>query len=151
MLYSGASNLINMGKQINEYTFVCKGDTLTLGINGYEITNVSETGSVDMPAGRLVPYSKPDASGICREGFTVLEAEQGHFDFARLLTLEFKKAIRSTILLKTNYTSKIDSIFNAILASIREMEIQYDKETDHMLNAKKQKLWIKKYKYGSAS
>ncbi|MEN6393150.1 MAG: S1C family serine protease [Anaerolineaceae bacterium] len=40
VLYSGASNLINMGKQINEYTFVCKGDTLTLGINGYEITNV---------------------------------------------------------------------------------------------------------------
>ncbi len=40
LLYSGASNLINMGKQTNEYTFVCKGDTLTLGINGYEVTDV---------------------------------------------------------------------------------------------------------------
>ncbi|NMC14427.1 MAG: serine protease [Chloroflexi bacterium] len=39
-LKTGASNLINMGKQQNEYTFVCKGDTLTLGINGYEVTKV---------------------------------------------------------------------------------------------------------------
>lgn len=36
-LHTGASNLINMGKEVNEYTFVCQGDELVLGINGYEV------------------------------------------------------------------------------------------------------------------
>ena len=40
LLYSGASTAINMGKKINEYTFVCKGDELTLGINGVEVRKI---------------------------------------------------------------------------------------------------------------
>lgn len=40
-LGQGGSNLINMGKEINEYTFVCKDDELILGINGIEVTRVT--------------------------------------------------------------------------------------------------------------
>jgi len=41
LLATGGSRLINMGKKTNEYTFICKGDELTLGINGYEVITVS--------------------------------------------------------------------------------------------------------------
>jgi len=40
MLYSGASRLINLGKKTNEYTMICKGETLTLGINGTKVKDV---------------------------------------------------------------------------------------------------------------
>ncbi|HEY5671805.1 MAG TPA: hypothetical protein VIS10_17570, partial [Anaerolineales bacterium] len=42
LLFSGGSNLINMGKDINEYTAICSGDQLTLGINGQEVRTVTD-------------------------------------------------------------------------------------------------------------
>jgi S1-C subfamily serine protease len=41
LMFSGASTVINTGKKTNSYTFICKGDELTLGINGVEIKTVS--------------------------------------------------------------------------------------------------------------
>jgi S1-C subfamily serine protease len=41
LLYSGGSNLINMGKDVNEYTAICNNDKLTLGINGVEVRTVT--------------------------------------------------------------------------------------------------------------
>jgi S1-C subfamily serine protease len=41
-LADGGSNLIKMGKDTNEYTIICQGDTLTLGINGYEVKSVRD-------------------------------------------------------------------------------------------------------------
>lgn len=49
LLSNGASQLINTGKKTNSYTFVCKGDTLTLGINGVEVKTVSTSASPFMP------------------------------------------------------------------------------------------------------
>jgi len=45
ILFSGASTLINMGKDVNEYTFICDGDNLTLGINGNEVKTLSTKSS----------------------------------------------------------------------------------------------------------
>ncbi len=42
LLFSGGSTLIKMGKDVNEYTAICKGDKLTLGINGTEVRTVSD-------------------------------------------------------------------------------------------------------------
>lgn len=41
LLYSGGSTLIKMGKDVNEYTAICEGDELTLGINGVEVRTVA--------------------------------------------------------------------------------------------------------------
>jgi S1-C subfamily serine protease len=49
-LYSGASTAINMGKATNEYTAVCVGNTLTLGINGVEVRTVT---SNDLKEGQV--------------------------------------------------------------------------------------------------
>jgi S1-C subfamily serine protease len=40
---NGGSTLIKQGKGVNEYTAICSGTNLTLGINGTEVTTVSET------------------------------------------------------------------------------------------------------------
>jgi serine protease Do len=41
-LASGGSNYVNQGKDSNLYTIICKGDTLTLGVNGYEVKTVHD-------------------------------------------------------------------------------------------------------------
>jgi S1-C subfamily serine protease len=42
LLFSGGSNAINMGKDINEYTAYCVGNTLSLYINGVEVRRVTD-------------------------------------------------------------------------------------------------------------
>ncbi len=49
LMFSGASRLINTGKKTNSYTFICKGDELTLGINGVEVKTISTDLSPFMP------------------------------------------------------------------------------------------------------
>lgn len=41
-LADGGSNLIKMGKEVNEYTIICQGNNLTLGINGTEVKTVRD-------------------------------------------------------------------------------------------------------------
>jgi hypothetical protein len=43
LLYRGASTAIKTGKNSNEYTAICSGDTLTLGINGVEVRSVKSS------------------------------------------------------------------------------------------------------------
>ena len=74
----------------------------------------------------------------------LLAHEQGHFDLAIIGALKFKKIATSTILLKGNYAEKINLIFDSILTDIRQMELQYDEETNHMLNRSEQARWNKK-------
>ena len=71
----------------------------------------------------------------------LLAHEQGHFDFGLLLAAEFKKAIKSTVLLRSDYNQKIGFVFNSILSSVKQLEVQYDEETNHMKNKKEQLRW----------
>ncbi len=42
LIANGGSNKIRMGKDVNEYTAICKGRTLQLFINGYEVKTLTE-------------------------------------------------------------------------------------------------------------
>lgn len=42
LITNGGSNSIKQGKDVNEYSITCKGDELTLEINGDEVKSVSE-------------------------------------------------------------------------------------------------------------
>jgi len=98
-----------------------------------------DTVTIDLqvwPALQENSWALPD-----KETTELLQHEQGHYDFALLLTLEFKKEADSTTLLMNNYNRKLDSIFNATLNNIQQMEIQYDNETNHMWNRPAQKRW----------
>jgi S1-C subfamily serine protease len=50
LLYSGGSTEIKMGKDVNEYTAICDGDQLTLGINGVEVRTVEDN---NLKSGRV--------------------------------------------------------------------------------------------------
>ncbi|MEI7844197.1 MAG: trypsin-like peptidase domain-containing protein [Chloroflexota bacterium] len=41
-IFNGGSNLIKQGRDTNDYTFICKGDELTLGVNGTKVKTVTE-------------------------------------------------------------------------------------------------------------
>lgn len=41
-IYDGGSNLIKQGKDTNDYTFICNGNTLTAGVNGTQVKSVTE-------------------------------------------------------------------------------------------------------------
>jgi len=41
-IFNGGSNLIKQGKDTNEYTFICNGNDLTLGVNGTKVKTVTE-------------------------------------------------------------------------------------------------------------
>ena len=41
-IYNGGSNLIKQGKDTNSYTFICQGNTLTLGVNGTVVKTIPE-------------------------------------------------------------------------------------------------------------
>ena len=71
----------------------------------------------------------------------LLVHEQGHFDFGLLVAAEFEKAIKSTVLLRSDYSQKISFIFNSIIGNVKQLEIQYDEETNHMKNKKEQLRW----------
>lgn len=71
----------------------------------------------------------------------LLMHEQGHFDFGLLVAAEFKRAIKSTVLLRSDYNQKISFVFNSILSNVKQLEVQYDEETNHMKNKKEQLRW----------
>ena len=73
----------------------------------------------------------------------LLEHEQGHLDFAILCSLEFDKAVKSTTFLINNYSQKIDSLFKVTLNKYKLLEVQYDTETNHMIDRSKQAEWNK--------
>lgn len=76
-----------------------------------------------------------------KESDELLNHEQGHFNLAILCEAGFKQAMDTITLFRYNYFQKIDATFNAVLKDIQELELQYDKETNHMLNTKEQKIW----------
>ena len=43
VLWTGGSTLINMGQEVNEYTAVCQGDSLSLYINGGFVKTIKDT------------------------------------------------------------------------------------------------------------
>lgn len=79
-----------------------------------------------------------------KETDELLKHEQVHFNTALLCEAEFKKAIDTTVLLMKDYGKTIDAVFNSILNNIRELNVQYDKETNHMWNRGAQKAWEEK-------
>ncbi len=42
LIANGGSNKIKMGKDVNEYAITCKGDTLSLSINGFDTKTINE-------------------------------------------------------------------------------------------------------------
>jgi hypothetical protein len=51
-IYNGGSNLIKQGKDVNEYTMICNGDDITVGVNGVEVKTITDT-KYKLPEGKV--------------------------------------------------------------------------------------------------
>nr|GFC89441.1 hypothetical protein [Tanacetum cinerariifolium] len=70
--------------------------------------------------------------------------EQGHYDMALLLAAIFKKQVGILVLRRGTYSQQVRELFAGILQEIKQLEVQYDVETEHRKNAAAQLVWDQK-------
>ena len=76
-----------------------------------------------------------------RQGDELLLHEQGHFNFALLLAARFKKAADAAVFTKVDHEQKLQVLFTQSLLDVKQLEEQYDSETNHMRNKIAQLAW----------
>jgi hypothetical protein len=70
----------------------------------------------------------------------ILKHEQGHYTIAYLEQQEVLRAIEHTRF-TSNYSSEAMGIFNSIDAKYKQLNQDYDEDTEHMLNRQQQHSW----------
>lgn len=70
----------------------------------------------------------------------VLRHEQGHYIIAYMEQQELLRAVRKTTFY-ADYQSVAQSIFDRIDAKYRQLNLDYDADTNHMLNRTQQESW----------
>jgi hypothetical protein len=77
---------------------------------------------------------------------TLLLHEQGHFDIAELFARKLRKAFAEYKFNAQTVGKDIDNLFIFNRQERTEMDVLYDKETNHSQNKQQQVLWNKKIK-----
>ena len=70
----------------------------------------------------------------------VLKHEQGHYIIAFMEQQELLRTVRKTVFY-ADYQAVAQNIFNQIDAKYRQLNIDYDADTNHMLNRVQQQSW----------
>jgi len=70
----------------------------------------------------------------------LLNHEQGHFAIGALMQQEVRRVLSEYTYTK-NFKMEIDSLFREVAEKYKKMEINYDKETNHMKNKIAQLKW----------
>ena len=76
-----------------------------------------------------------------RQSSNLLKHEQGHFDIALICQHEIINQFNTTVFFKSDFQSKIQTIFSSLLDKYRLLGIKYDEETDHSKNKESQNSW----------
>ncbi|MBS7566186.1 DUF922 domain-containing protein [Mucilaginibacter sp. Bleaf8] len=71
----------------------------------------------------------------------VLRHEQGHYQLAYLMRQEMQSAL-SQARYTNNYQAQVNEIFNHINQKYKQLNADYDEDTNHMLDRKQQNAWI---------
>lgn len=74
----------------------------------------------------------------------LLEHERGHFKIGRICTKELVVIINSMSFDRNNYRQEIDAVYWKIIEKYKQINAQYEQDTDHYKNIKQQELWNKK-------
>ena len=70
----------------------------------------------------------------------ILKHEQGHYTIAYLEQQELLRAVGKTVF-QRNYQYEAMRIFNEIDAKYKQLNYDYDQDTQHMTNRVQQKSW----------
>ena len=111
---------------------------------GYTMPNI-KVGADSVPLTGFVVKLELDSKGSWvksgKQTAGLLKHEQGHFDIGRLCQMELVSVLNKTYVIPAQLSTKVGGIFNTIMNKYHNMGIQYDKETDHNLNAEAQEKW----------
>jgi Bacterial protein of unknown function (DUF922) len=74
----------------------------------------------------------------------LLNHERGHYRIGRICANEIEKTINSMDFNRHNYRQEVDAIYWEIINKYREINKQYDLDTNHYNNQAQQAIWDKK-------
>lgn len=74
----------------------------------------------------------------------VLVHEQGHFDLAEVYARKLNKAIEAYHFNAQTVSNDVNKLYESMMKEHRQIQIQYDQETDYSRNRPKQQDWLKK-------
>jgi len=74
----------------------------------------------------------------------LLSHEQTHFDIAELWSRKFKQRLKGKTYSAKTFQKELSVLHSDIQKEGKAMQAQYDKETEHSINAKAQATWSKK-------
>jgi len=72
---------------------------------------------------------------------TLLKHEQGHFDIGILCAMELQRRINATVFMRTDYQASFAAIIKEVVDKYKQMDLQYDAETNHHANRQEQWKW----------
>ena len=75
----------------------------------------------------------------------ILKHEQGHFDITEYYARVLRKKLKTTKYKSLDTVGdEVKALFNESFNAANDLQLKYDKETEHSINRKKQKKWNKK-------
>lgn len=88
---------------------------------------------------RADSWVKPD-----KKSARLLEHERGHFKIGQLCAREIEETLSAESFDSADYAQEIDRRYWEIIEKYKQIEKQYDEETEHYRNREQQALWNKK-------
>lgn len=88
-------------------------------------------------------FSRSRSWGLHKTPY-ILSHEQGHFDIAEIFARKLHKKMIDYRFDKKDYEKDLKKIYQDILDEKKEMQDDYDRETNHSINKEKQEGWLKK-------
>ena len=86
-------------------------------------------------------FSRNKSWGIHRTEY-ILGHEQGHFDIAEIFARKLHKEMSEYRFNARTYQQDLKNIYDRLMQAKEDMQNQYDRETNHSINRKKQAEWL---------
>ena len=110
--------------------------TTYLGID-YSITSTNYSYKIQSR------FSKTRSWGLHKSDY-ILSHEQGHFDIAEVFARKLNKEMSKYKFNKKTYQKDLHKIYEDVTKEKEEVQNDYDSETRHSINRRKQAEWLKK-------
>jgi len=110
----------------------------------YSTSNVTITdGTVNIGSFNVVLELDPKYSWVKKDKGTddLLRHEQGHFYLALMCMKELLAKEKEQTFTKNSLNRQVQSLFEDVMKKYRDLEVKYDKETDHSKNKEEQEKW----------
>jgi len=94
---------------------------------------------------QLCPYMEEGLSWYKAEGHDdyTFAHEQKHFDITALVTQEFAAELKKKSFNVSNFSSELKQMHQEYLHRLAQRQAKYDEETEHGVNAERQRKWSK--------